>query len=58
MLKAIILKRLREPSTYAGFGLILGALGTTLSDGQIGAIVTAISGIGGLLAVFLGEKGE
>lgn len=58
MLKAIILKRLREPSTYAGLGLVLGALGTALSDAQIGAIVTAVSGLGGLLAVFLSEKSE
>lgn len=49
-----ILKRLREPSTWAGIsalGLIFG-----LPPGTIDLAGQVIGGVAGLAAIFLGEK--
>jgi hypothetical protein len=51
-----ILKRLKEPSTYAGVASLALALG--LTDVQWEAISAAIAGLAGLAAVFLMEKPE
>lgn len=70
------LKRLREPSTYAGLAaLVIGAgeigkireapevaetvsgVGQAIASGM-DPITAGIVGIGGLLSMFLGEKGD
>jgi hypothetical protein len=51
-----ILKRLKEPSTYAGVASLALALG--LTDVQWEAISAAVAGLAGLAAVFLMEKPE
>jgi hypothetical protein len=51
-----ILKRLKEPSTYAGVASLALALG--LTDVQLEAISAAVAGLAGLAAVFLMEKPE
>lgn len=53
-MKSIILKRLREPSTWAGIsalGLIFG-----LPPGTIELVGQVVGGAAGLAAIFLGEK--
>lgn len=56
MFKEMFISRLREPSTYAGLGVIVGALGLALSSDQVNAITTALAALGGLIAVFMREK--
>jgi hypothetical protein len=51
-----ILKRLKEPSTYAGVASLALAMG--LTDVQWEAISAAVAGLAGLAAVFLMEKPE
>jgi hypothetical protein len=51
-----ILKRLKEPSTYAGVASLALALG--LTDVQWEAISAAVAGLAGVVAVFLMEKPE
>lgn len=53
-LKAIILKRLSEPSTWAGIsalGLVFG-----LPPGTIDLVGQVVGGIAGLVAIFAPEK--
>lgn len=54
-MKNFILARLREPSTYAGIGVIGAAVG--LPNELLGPIGQLIMGAGGLLAVLLRDKG-
>lgn len=49
-----ILKRLREPSTYAGFAGLALAIG--LSEGQWATISAAIAGLAGVVAMLLHDK--
>jgi hypothetical protein len=51
-----ILKRLKEPSTYAGVASLALALG--LTDVQWEAISAAVAGLASVVAVFLMEKPE
>ena len=51
-----LLKRLREPSTWAGlsvFGLIFG-----LPAGTIEGVAQIVAGIASVAAIFLGEKAD
>lgn len=54
-----IKKRLKEPSTYCGLALLFMLGGkqvpAELMAEGVGVILTAISGIGGILAVILKE---
>lgn len=54
--KTIILKRLREPSTWAG----LAVLGTIfgLPHGTVEATGQVIGGLAALAAIFMGEQGK
>ena len=45
---------LRQPSTWAGVGVLLTAIGIPASASD--AIVVGLAGVAGLLAVFLGER--
>jgi hypothetical protein len=53
---SFLIARLKEPSTYAGLGLIAGAVGLQLSGVQIDAITDAGIAIAGAASVFLPEK--
>lgn len=48
-----LLKRLREPSTYAGLGLLAAALGW---DAEWQALVQAVIAMAGFLALVLPEE--
>lgn len=56
MLKRFLLARLREPSTYAGVGVLGAAAG--LSPELIGPVGQIVMGVGGLLAILLRDKGD
>lgn len=56
MLKKFLLDRLREPSTYAGVGVLGAAVG--LSPELLGPLGQLIMGAGGVLAILLRDKGE
>jgi hypothetical protein len=49
-------KRLREPSTYAGLAVILGALHFGNTQDWIAALSSIGIGIGGIIAILLPEK--
>lgn len=50
------LNRLREPSTWAGFGILLSLVGVDLAPADAQSFVNAGVGFAGLLAVFMREK--
>lgn len=52
-----IAKRLREPSTYAGIGVLLGLFGVQIAPDLMQTGVQAVSGIAGLAAILMSEKG-
>lgn len=51
-------KRLREPSTWRGFGLLLTALGISVSPEMLEHIVMAGVGFSGLIGVLSGDHGK
>lgn len=51
-----ILRRLKEPSTYAGLSGLALALG--VSGELYGAVSTAIAGVAGLIAVLLADPAK
>jgi len=51
-----LLKRLQEPSTYAGLAALLGLVGVNLPDAKFQAITHAVAAIAGALAIFIGES--
>jgi len=50
-----LIDRLKEPSTYTGLGTFLAAIGLHFSDAQVGAVVSLLLAIGGVLSVFVPE---
>jgi uncharacterized membrane protein len=52
---AFLLARLKEPSTYAGLGLVLTAIGLPLTGAQTDAIIQVLMGFAGLAAALLQE---
>jgi hypothetical protein len=52
-----IIARLMEPTSYAGIGMVLAAVGVAVSPELAQHIQTLGLGIGGLLAFFLKERG-
>ena len=56
MLKGI-LDRLKEPSTYAGVGSLLGLVGVNFAPAELNAIIGVLTAIAAALAIFLREKG-
>ncbi len=54
-MKQFFLNRLREPSTYAGVGVLGAAFG--ISPELLGPIGQLVMGAGGLLAILLRDKG-
>ena len=51
-----LLNRLKEPSTWAGLGVLLGLFGVKVLPEQLTAIVGVVTAICAALAVFLPEK--
>lgn len=49
------LAKLREPSTWAGFGILGSLFGLNLAPADAQIFVQAGVGFAGLLAVFMGE---
>lgn len=50
------LNKMREPSTWAGIGILLGLFGVNLAPAEAQVFVQGGVGFAGLLAVFMGEK--
>jgi len=55
-MKAAILKRLREPSTYAGLAALVAALGVPFAPEAAQTIVAVGGAVAALLAIWLPEK--
>lgn len=55
-MKTLILKRLREPSTWAGFAALGVLFG--LPPGTVELAGQVVGGVAGLAAIFLGERAE
>lgn len=55
-MKSYILARVKEPSTWRGFILLLTALGVPLAPQLAEAIVTAGLGVAGLVGVVAPDK--
>ena len=51
-----LLNRLKEPSTWAGLGVLLGLFGVKVLPEQLTAIIGVVTAICAALAVFLPEK--
>lgn len=52
------LTRLREPSTWAGLGILLSLFGINMAPEDAQLFVNGGVGLGGLLAVFMREKND
>ena len=50
------LNRLKEPSTWAGFAVLLSVFGLHVAPEALTPMVQAATGIAGTLAVFMGEN--
>jgi hypothetical protein len=57
LLLAFLVARLKEPSSYAGLGAMLAALGIHADDAVVAAAVQLLVAAGGLAAVLLPEQG-
>lgn len=55
-MKAYVLERLKEPSTWRGLTLLLTALGIPLAPGVSDAIIAAGLGIAGLIGAVMPDK--
>ena len=54
----ILLLRLREPSTMAGLGAILAAIGINIPGDMMQHIVTGIGALAGIGGMLMKEKGD
>lgn len=54
----ILLLRMREPSTMAGLGAILAAVGINIPEDMMQHIVTAVGALAGIGGMLMREKGE
>lgn len=50
------INRLREPSTWAGVGILLSLVGINLAPADAQTFVNGGVGLASLLAIFIGEK--
>ena len=50
-------KRLREPTTYAGLGVLLAGFGLHDAGSWANVIATAAMGLAGIAAMVMSEKG-
>lgn len=51
------LARLREPSTWAGIGIVAGLFGVNFAPEEAQDFVTGGVAFAGMLSIFMGEKG-
>jgi len=54
----ILLLRLREPSTMAGLGAILAAVGINIPGDMMQHIVTGVGALAGIGGMLMKEKGD
>ena len=54
----MLLSRLREPSTFAGLGGVLAAVGISLPAEAMTSIITIVGGVAALASMFMKERGE
>ena len=52
----VLIARLKEPSTWAGLGVILGLFGIHLAPEKLTAVIGVATAVAALLAVFLPER--
>ena len=52
-----LVHRLREPTTYAGLGVLLAGFGLHDASSWANAIATTAMGIAGIAAMVMSEKG-
>lgn len=57
ILPPFLLARLKEPSSYAGLGALLGAFGLHIDHGVLQATIQLIAAVAGLIAVLTPESG-
>lgn len=55
-MKAYVLERMKEPSTWRGLTLLLTALGVPLAPGLSDAIIAAGLGLAGLIGAVMPDK--
>lgn len=53
-----IIERLKEPSTYAGLGILLGLVGVQIAPETWALTVQAVTSVFALLSVILKEGGR
>jgi len=54
----MILSRLKEPSTFAGLGGVLAAIGISLPGEAVTSIIVIIGGVAGLVSMFMKEQSD
>lgn len=52
-----LVDRLKEPSTWAGLGVVLGLFGIHLAPEKLTAVVGVATAVAALVAIFLPERG-
>lgn len=53
-----LLERFKEPSSWAGIGVLLGLVGVNMAPEGLTAIIAVASAVCGLLAFFFKEKAK
>jgi len=51
-----LIARMKEPSTYAGLGVLMASFGYHIEPGILQSVVALLTGIAGLVSVLIGEK--
>lgn len=51
------LNKLQQPSTWAGLGILLQLFGVNIAPEEMGHIINVATGVAGVAAIFLNEKG-
>ena len=51
-----VVDRLREPSSYAGFGAVLATAGIHVDDSIVQAVIQVLVSVAGLIAVLMPER--
>ena len=52
----MVLRRMREPSTYAGLGGLLAAVGISLPAEAMTSIITIVGGVAALASMFMRDQ--
>jgi hypothetical protein len=55
-MKALLLQRMQEPSTWRGLVMIVTSLGIAINPALIAPLIAAGTGIAGLVGVFAADK--